>query len=246
MHYLTLYNLNLEVIAKHPVSLPNETALETMILLSNNKLAIAGSNANSKQGFLGAIDLKGNLQWHKLFSDWQFFNKLILNRNNFFAIGQNTDRDIGFIEINANGTEYADNRFPNAYTNISSLDVLSDSLLILTYFFNDSPRLYISKYQYKPLFQDTSSIIDSTIGGPLVILPVPNPANNTISLQFADMQTVHSVIVYDYSGIEVMRIDYPVSPIFEVTLPIHSLSIGIYHATVTTASGILRTRFIKY
>jgi hypothetical protein len=90
------------------------------------------------------------------------------------------------------------------------------------------------------------SVYTTSIGGTHSVLPAPNPAENTVSLRFADEQNVRNVRVYDYSGIEVMQFTLPQSPVYEVQLPLQALSTGMYHVTVTTDSGILRTKFIKY
>ncbi|MCO5249805.1 MAG: T9SS type A sorting domain-containing protein [Candidatus Kapabacteria bacterium] len=229
------------------MSLPNEIVINSMLLLPGKKIAIGGSIGTPAIGFLGVIDAKGNLLWHKSFPDWQNFNKLHLNRNNFFASGLNYDKDIGFVEINQYGSDYIDNRLFNVYTNISGLDILSDSVLILTYYFNDSFRLYITQVRYTPLGQTIDSVdTTTTINGSHSLLPVPNPAENSVTLQFAEAQLVQKVQVYDYSGIEVMQFTLPQSPVYEIQLPLHALSVGMYHVTVTTDSGILRTKFIKY
>ncbi|MCO5249804.1 MAG: PKD domain-containing protein [Candidatus Kapabacteria bacterium] len=245
IYSLIYYDLNLEIKEIYPLSLPNEMVINSMLLLPENKLAIGGTIGNQTIGFLGVIDLKGNLLWHKTFPDWRNFNKLYLNRNNFFATGQNFDRDIGFVEIDQYGSDYIDNRLSNAFMNIAGLDILSDSVVILTYYISN--ELHLSKVRYKPLPQAPVSVENSfTISRSHSILPVPNPAENLVTLQFAESQIVRKVQVYDYSGIEVMQFTLPQSPVYEVQLPLHALSTGMYHVTVTTNSGILRTKFIKY
>ncbi len=245
IYNLIYYDLNLKIKAINPLNLPKEMVINSMILLSEHKAAIGGTIGNSTVGFLGVIDLKGNLLWHKTFPDWRNFNKLYLNRNNFFATGQNFDKDIGFVEIDPYGSNYIDNRLSNVYMNISGLDILSDSEVILTYYFSN--ELYLCKVRYTPLGQTPDSVdTTTTINRSHSILPVPNPAENSVTLQFAEEQIVQKVQVYDYSGIEVMQFTYPQSPVYEVQLPLHALSIGMYHVTVTTDSGILHTKFIKY
>ncbi len=247
------YTSQLELIERYDLDLPSDINIKSILKIPNSLIAFCGEQTTGTIGIIGVLNANGKVIWMKEMPDWKVLHRLYNNRNTIFAIGTVRSNGTGFIEIDGSGTHFTDNRFTatNPHT-VFDLDVLSKNELILTFF--GSSIWVVNKVQYKPLDQppeivdtiNTTGVVSQTKRPQNIILPVPNPANNTISLQFADMQTVHSVIVYDYSGIEVMRIDYPVSPIFEVTLPIHSLSIGIYHATVTTASGILRTRFIKY
>ncbi|PKL77294.1 MAG: hypothetical protein CVV25_14765 [Ignavibacteriae bacterium HGW-Ignavibacteriae-4] len=245
IYNLIFYDLNLKVKESYPLSLPDEMVINSMILLPGKKVAIGGTIRNPTMGFLGVIDLNGNLLWHKIFPDWQYFSKLYLNRNNFFASGHNFDKDIGFVEIDPYGSNYIDNRLSNVFIDISGFDIISDSVVILTYY--RANELLLSKVRYTPLGQTPDSVdTTATPGGIAQILPVPNPAENSVTLQFAEATIVKKVQVYDYSGIEVMQFTLPQSPVYEVQLPLHSLSTGMYHVTVTTDSDILRTKFIKY
>jgi PKD repeat protein len=251
-YVLLKYSSQLELIDRYELDLPTDINLKSILKIPNGLIAFCGEQITDSVGVVGTLNSKGEVVWMKEMPDWKVLHRLYNNRNTFFAIGTVRSNGTGFIEIDGSGTHFTDNRFPatNPHT-VFDLDILSKNELILTFY--GSTIWVVNKVQYKPLDQP-AEIIDtiSTVGvysEPNLshsILPVPNPAENSVTLQFEDSQIVQKVQVYDYSGIEVMQFTLPQSPVYEVQLPLHALSTGMYHVTVTTDSGILRTKFIKY
>lgn len=229
------------------INIQTEISIKALLGLPNATFAFCGVNTADSVGVIGAIDNYGKILWMKTVKDWLSFDKLYVNRNNFFATGMNIDSLAGFVESDAEGEKIQDNRLGIAFTTQTcDIDIIDEKTLIIS---AAAKRYVISKVRYKPLKQSNGGIDTSGQGGGpqgAAILPAPNPAENTVSLRFADEQNVRNVRVYDYSGIEVIQFDYSSAPLYEVTLPIQALSIGMYHVTVTTDSGILRTKFIKY
>jgi PKD repeat protein len=247
-YYYIFIPSDLENQTSYKAQIPEGVKINCILKIPNDLIAFGGTLGNDSIGVLGVTDIEGKLIWMKTFPLWQKFDRLYQNRNNFFATGYNTDRQIGFIESNPSGTDFSDYRKIIKNTpSVFSLIPLNENTVLLSTHFGHDPNLEVSKYNYTPLPQAPVSVDNSAaIGYPLGILPAPNPAENSVTLQFAEAAIVQKVQVYDYSGIEVMQFTLPQSPVYEVQLPLHALSIGIYHVTVTTDSGILRTKFIKY
>ncbi|MBE2189891.1 MAG: T9SS type A sorting domain-containing protein [Candidatus Kapabacteria bacterium] len=251
-YVLFKYSSQLELIDRYELDLPTDINLKSLLKIPNGLIAFCGEQKTDTVGVVGTLNSKGEVIWMKEMPDWKSLNKLYNNRNTFFATGTVRTNGTGILEIDGSGTHFTDNRFPatNPHT-VFDLDILSKNELILTYY--GSTIWVVNKVQYTPLDQP-DEIIDtiSTVGVEIEpklshsILPVPNPAENSVTLQFAESHNVQKVQVYDYSGIEVMQFTLPQSPVYELQLPLHKLNIGMYHVTVTTDSGILRTKFIKY
>jgi PKD repeat protein len=228
------------------INIQSDISIKALLGLPNATFAFCGENTTDSIGVIGAISNQGEILWMKTVTDWLSFDKLYGNRNNFFATGMNIDSLAGFVESDAKGENIRDNRLGIAFTTQTcDIDIIDDETLIVS---AAAKKYVISKVRYKPLEQSKGEIDTSGQGGgpKHSILAAPNPAENTVSLRFADEQNVRKVRVYDYSGIEIMQFDYSSAPLNEVLLPLHALSIGMYHVTVTTDSGILRTKFIKY
>ncbi|PKL84606.1 MAG: hypothetical protein CVV22_12250 [Ignavibacteriae bacterium HGW-Ignavibacteriae-1] len=231
----------LQKIREHDLLIDKDISIKSILALHDGSIAFAGSSKSLFIGYFGVISAEGNFLWKKSVKGWKEFDKLLLNKTNFIVYGSLNEQLVGFIESDVKGENHIDFRIPGISSRVLDIEFIDDSTLVLTRF----PTL--TSVRYKPLPQSSVSVDTSTkINGSHIILPVPNPAENSVTLQFAEATIVKKVQVYDYSGIEVMQFTYPQSPVYEVQLPLQALSTGMYHVTVTTDSGILRTKFIKY
>lgn len=203
------------------------------LVFTSNPNLLAGFDSKSK---LTIWDLKSN----EIISDSELLNFDLGN----VCFTRNDEYIVGVKENKIHLYELASKSIIN-----STVEISNNNNIKLTYSPSQHYIVFFTDTKFGLL--DSENFITSVDDNPepnlsQSILPAPNPAENSVTLQFAEEQIVRKVQVYDYSGIEVMQFTYPQSPVYEVQLPLHKLNIGMYHVTVTTDSGILRTKFIKY
>ncbi len=229
----------------------SNTHINYIITLPNKHIAFCGFDTVDSLGVVGTINYSGKIDWIRKFPNWKNFNRLLVNGNAVYAIGE-SECFIGFLEFDMKGEKFSHNGFyDSGIKKTIDLDFFKQDSVLLTYKIIDMNYICLAMCQFIPLdiegIQDTTKNPGDSIIG--IISPKikvsPNPATNEVKFEFEEELMVKSIEIYNTEGVLIEILNYAGIKSKEIVLNIKKYSIGIYFVKIQTEKGSSKTKFVK-
>jgi PKD repeat protein len=251
-YFYDLLDTNLKYINRVYINNPDSLTINSFAYLPNGIHAFSGMLKGDSIAVTGMISDNGDILWSKSFSNWKYFNKIIMGKKSFYLLGSNIESCPGFIEIDYYNKNFRDYRYQdNKVEFTTDIDIIDSNNVLLTYCRNNVYHCLI-KAMFEPLFivtpPDTTKTdttkVDTIVNGIKSINP--NPAHTEVTIQFTHELNIQELQIYDIDGTLVDKKILSGIKSSEITHNIEKLSIGVYFIKILSDTGTLKGKFVKY